>query len=214
MPSRTSGSRGCGSVGRASPCQGEGRGFESRHPLGGSKVVSVRTVGWPRGEAAACKAVYTGSNPVPTSGDWRRGSALPSHGRGHWFDPSIAHHQAGSSDPAFLYSPRGVLPLFRCVFSFSPLQLTRPWLRSADTGLWGRAGVSVRGGVVVDVSKGATRTAVLRAWPGIRAWLADVHVGSWMCTWGWGSPCWLAHVRASLAIPLRARGCACEPLYW
>ena len=24
-------------------------------------------------------------------GDWRRGSALPSHGRGHWFDPSIAH---------------------------------------------------------------------------------------------------------------------------
>ena len=25
------------------------------------------TVVWPRGEAAACKAVYTGSNPVPTS---------------------------------------------------------------------------------------------------------------------------------------------------
>lgn len=25
------------------------------------------------------------------AGDWRRGSALPSHGRGHWFDPSIAH---------------------------------------------------------------------------------------------------------------------------
>ena len=24
-------------------------------------------VGWPRGEATACKAVYTGSNPVPTS---------------------------------------------------------------------------------------------------------------------------------------------------
>ena len=24
-------------------------------------------MGWPRGEAAACKAVYTGSNPVPTS---------------------------------------------------------------------------------------------------------------------------------------------------
>ena len=24
-------------------------------------------------------------------GDWRSGSALPSHGRGHWFDPSIAH---------------------------------------------------------------------------------------------------------------------------
>jgi hypothetical protein len=24
-------------------------------------------VGWPNGEAAACKAVYAGSNPVPTS---------------------------------------------------------------------------------------------------------------------------------------------------
>ena len=40
------------------------------------------TVEWPRGEAAACKAAYTGSNPVSTSrlntpGDWRSGSALP-----------------------------------------------------------------------------------------------------------------------------------------
>ena len=24
-------------------------------------------------------------------GVWRSGSALPSHGRGHWFDPSYAH---------------------------------------------------------------------------------------------------------------------------
>ena len=187
----------------------------------GIHTIPLGVVGWPRGEAAACKAVYTGSNPVPTSGDWRRGSALPSHGRGHWFDPSIAHHQAGSSDPAFLYSPRGVLPLFRCVFSFSPLQLTRPWLRSADTGLWARAGVSVRGGVVVDVSKGATRTAVLRAWPGIRAWArgcvrgaGDLLVGSRMCMWGWGSPCGLAEVHVGLGISLWARGCACEPLYW
>ena len=29
--------------------------------------VSHLTVEWPRGEAAACKAVYTGSNPVATS---------------------------------------------------------------------------------------------------------------------------------------------------
>ena len=57
----------------------------------GIHSIPLGVVGWPRGEAAACKAVYTGSNPVPTSGDWRRGSALPSHGRGHWFDPSIAH---------------------------------------------------------------------------------------------------------------------------
>jgi hypothetical protein len=49
-------------------------------------------VAWPRGEAAACKAVHTGSNPVATStqstqlnicticystGGWRSGSALP-----------------------------------------------------------------------------------------------------------------------------------------
>ncbi len=40
---------------------------------------------WPRGEATACKAVYTGSNPVSTSvshegntyGNWHRGSASP-----------------------------------------------------------------------------------------------------------------------------------------
>ena len=69
----------------------------------GIHSIPLGVVGWPRGEAAACKAVYTGSNPVPTSGDWRRGSALPSHGRGHWFDPSIAHQQAGSVDPAFLF---------------------------------------------------------------------------------------------------------------
>lgn len=30
-------------------------------------------VEWPRGEATDCKSVYTGSNPVSTSGDWRRG---------------------------------------------------------------------------------------------------------------------------------------------
>ena len=115
-----------------------------------------------------------------------------------------------------------------------PLQLTRPWLRSADTGLWARAGVSVRGGVVVDVSKGATRTAVLRAWPGIRAWargcarvFADVYVGLGISLWAcacaresvdflvvlrmcarvWRSPCGLADVYVGLGISLWARGC-------
>ncbi len=58
--------------GRASPCQGEGRGFESRRPLGdissGCQLEAwISTVEWPRGEAAACKAVHTGSNPVSTS---------------------------------------------------------------------------------------------------------------------------------------------------
>ena len=53
-----------------------------------AKIHLPSTVEWPRGEAAACKAAYTGSNPVSTSvrhhavpatpkGDWRSGSALP-----------------------------------------------------------------------------------------------------------------------------------------
>src|SRR3954466_12195160 len=42
-------------------------------PLGRSSS----PVEWPRGEATDCKSVYTGSNPVSTSGDWRSGSALP-----------------------------------------------------------------------------------------------------------------------------------------
>src|ERR1700691_6606460 len=29
------------------------------------------------------------------AGDWRSGSALRSHRRGHWFDPSIAHPPEG-----------------------------------------------------------------------------------------------------------------------
>ena len=37
----------------------------------------LKPVEWPRGEATDCKSVYTGSNPVSTSGGWRSGSALP-----------------------------------------------------------------------------------------------------------------------------------------
>ncbi len=59
--------RGCSAVGSASPCQGEGRGFESRHPLEGASAASDPTVEWPSGEATACKAVHTGSIPVSTS---------------------------------------------------------------------------------------------------------------------------------------------------
>jgi hypothetical protein len=41
-------------------------------------------VEWPRGEATDCKSVYTGSNPVSTSGDWpgqRHFSTAPLIGR-------------------------------------------------------------------------------------------------------------------------------------
>jgi hypothetical protein len=58
--------RGCSAVGSASPCQGEGRGFESRHPLEGCSGINP-AVEWPSGEATACKAVHTGSIPVSTS---------------------------------------------------------------------------------------------------------------------------------------------------
>ena len=61
--------RGCSAVGSASPCQGEGRGFESRHPLEGA-VASTQMVEWPSGEATACKAVHTGSIPVSTSKEY------------------------------------------------------------------------------------------------------------------------------------------------
>jgi hypothetical protein len=58
--------RGCGAVGSAQPCQGWGRGFESRHPLEGANGINP-AVEWPSGEATACKAVHTGSIPVSTS---------------------------------------------------------------------------------------------------------------------------------------------------
>ena len=76
--------RGNSSVGRAQPCQGWGREFESRFPLqfvrrgrrgnrGGVSpfycIDAMRRVwaGWQSGYAAACKAVYAGSIPTPAS---------------------------------------------------------------------------------------------------------------------------------------------------
>ena len=76
------------SVGRAQPCQGWGREFESRFPLQilrlrkeTSVLVTAPTevflsrqrgaspplAGWQSGYAAACKAVYLGSTPGPAS---------------------------------------------------------------------------------------------------------------------------------------------------
>src|SRR5581483_2313998 len=47
--------------GRTSPCQGEGRGFESHRPLFCSMA------SWPSGKARVCKTLITGSNPVDAS---------------------------------------------------------------------------------------------------------------------------------------------------
>ena len=49
--------RGSSSVGRAQPCQGWGREFESHFPLYMAE--------WQNGDAMACKAINVGS--IPTS---------------------------------------------------------------------------------------------------------------------------------------------------
>jgi hypothetical protein len=61
------------SVGRARPCQGRGREFESRFPLQFSDMTPgnpgscVSGARWQSGHAAACKAVYAGSIPTLAS---------------------------------------------------------------------------------------------------------------------------------------------------
>src|SRR5688572_33190272 len=63
-------SPGCGnsSVGRALPCLGRGRDFESLFPLQFLTAESLGPVArWQNGYAAACKAVYAGSIPTLAS---------------------------------------------------------------------------------------------------------------------------------------------------
>lgn len=64
------------SVGRAQPCQGWGREFESRFPLQIVRLnlshilvilANLLQAGWQSGYAAACKAVDAGSIPTPAS---------------------------------------------------------------------------------------------------------------------------------------------------
>jgi len=56
--------RGNSSVGRARPCQGRGREFESRFPLHFRDALQA---GCQSGYVAACKAAYAGSIPAPAS---------------------------------------------------------------------------------------------------------------------------------------------------
>ena len=80
LDSRSPGSKipsspgGNSSVGRAQPCQGWGREFESRFPLQAphrSTTARLRRLmlraEWQSGHAAACKAVYAGSIPTSAS---------------------------------------------------------------------------------------------------------------------------------------------------
>ena len=80
---------GRGSVGRASPCQGEGREFESRRPLGDFVSPEPARRGKPPSRWSGREARQRTANPCtrvqipspprvgPDSGDWRSGSALP-----------------------------------------------------------------------------------------------------------------------------------------
>ena len=70
--------RGYSSVGRALDWQSRGQGFESPY-------LHQLTSGPERKNSGPFR-----------SGDWLRGRALPSHGRGRWFKSSIAHHHLSS----------------------------------------------------------------------------------------------------------------------
>ena len=56
-------------------------------------------------------------------GDWRSGSALRSHRRGHWFEPSIAHHRFCRSDAVFV---SGALGRAQCQPNFVPFPARFP----------------------------------------------------------------------------------------
>jgi hypothetical protein len=55
------------SIGRTSPCQGEGYEFEPRRPLFFSRQGFKQMATWPSGKAWVCKTLITGSNPVVAS---------------------------------------------------------------------------------------------------------------------------------------------------
>ena len=50
------------------------------------------------GDALESRSAAAVAVRQPPAGDWRSGSALRSHRRGHWFEPSIAHRVSVSTD--------------------------------------------------------------------------------------------------------------------
>ena len=71
----------------------------SRDQKQGSRVAATGVWCW----AGGCAKVRS------RTGDWRSGSALRSHRRGHWFEPSIAHSRVGGSLPAPARTPPSVM---------------------------------------------------------------------------------------------------------
>lgn len=97
-----------------------------------------------------CGSGHRCASLVDAAGDWRSGSALRSHRRGHWFEPSIAHPIGScpgvSSPPSFLYArsaypflhtlspPRGPLRAHPCVRA--PRSARIPSLPAGRPFLW------------------------------------------------------------------------------
>ena len=122
---------GCSAVGSASPCQGEGHGFEPRHPLRPRprrtrRRSSVRRSGvFPRNSRNGCRVtVPTSPRSAPASiAQWTR--AFPWYGKGPGFDPpwrlNGSHECAVSVNPcATRYSVTPGSDSFRtCSFSSS-----------------------------------------------------------------------------------------------
>jgi hypothetical protein len=112
--------RGCSAVGSASPCQGEGRGFESRHPLEGATGIN------PSSEVAE----FGRTTAVPISRAvglrWRRDrfrglGSIPSAARG-----TAPWRGRSGSFPPRRRSPRRVPP------SWSNCWSTAPWPQRAQ----------------------------------------------------------------------------------
>jgi hypothetical protein len=108
--------RGCGSVGRASPCQGEGRGFESRHPLW-CEVGGVRP-----GQASAPSGSYPGGpfcRLAAGTAVWPSGSGkglqnpVPRFNSGHRLDPTRGAVAARAIASRSLWSLDSVCPRSR-----------------------------------------------------------------------------------------------------
>ncbi len=79
------------------PCQTARVAGPSGTSRGFGRAFSDRTAARRRPDRPGRRRHVVGSRPYhgarSAAGDWRSGSALRSHRRGHWFEPSIAHRR-------------------------------------------------------------------------------------------------------------------------
>jgi hypothetical protein len=95
---------GRGSAGRASPCQGEGRGFESRRPLGGAACVGCRP----------SQGGITAAPKLAPTAEWPSGLGKGLQSPVHGFDSRLRLHVfddlRSSSRPCYLPGGRPPVP--------------------------------------------------------------------------------------------------------